>query len=64
MVKARINNQLSDDNFPMAMRTAIEGPKLESVNFNEIKVLYCALLIIHGTARVCVGGDGGGEGGQ
>ena len=47
MVKARLHNRLSDDNLPRLMRIAI-GPKLESVNFEEIldisTFLQCATI--------------------
>ena len=35
-LKTRLRNRLSDDTLPRLMRIAIEGPELESVNFEDI----------------------------
>ena len=40
MVKTRLRNRLSDENLPRLMRIAIEGPELESVNFEDILDIF------------------------
>ncbi len=40
MMKTRLRNRLSDENLTHLMRTAIEGPDLSEVNFNEILDIF------------------------
>ena len=40
MIKTRLRNHLSDLNLTHLMRIAIEGPRLNLVNFNEILDIF------------------------
>ena len=40
MIKTRLRNRLSDLNLTRLMRIAIEGPRLNLVNFNEILDIF------------------------
>ena len=40
MVKSRLRNRLSDENLDKLLRIAIEGPELESVDFEEVLDIF------------------------